>query len=447
MGEKKYQVAVIGAGPAGLYGARELAQAGAEVTLFNRDIKPGGLAEYGIYPNKYAMKKGLRKQFRKILKTPNLHYYGNVTVGDDADLNLDDLRELGFQALFVTTGAQGTKWLGLSGEDMEGVYHAKDVVYFYNHLPPFSQQDFRFGERCLVVGAGNVMMDIVRYLVRQEKVKEVTALVRRGPAEIKFTKKELEYVAENLELDALDTEIARVAINMRAVGQDPEAAKEFILSALPRAAPRVSETILRFQFLTSPQKMFGDDQKMLTNVEVEDNLLILKEGVTKPRGSGETRLIAAETIIFAIGDKVDENFGLPVDKWSEFVKNENPRFPKDDKTYETYDPASESVIEDVFVAGWSRQASGGLVGYARKDGVNGAKVILDYLSSHPQGESAVEMLEKKLESLSKPIVTNEAALRLYQIEEEEASKRGIEEFKFNKNEDMLAAIGLVALEL
>jgi len=445
MGEKKFQVAVIGAGPAGLFGARELAKAGAEVTLFNRDIKPGGLAEYGIYPNKFAMKKGLRKQFKKILEEPNLHYFGNVTVGENADLSLDDLRELGYQALFVTTGAQGTKWLGLPGEDMEGVYHAKDVVYFYNHLPPFSQQDFRFGERCLVVGAGNVMMDIVRYLVRQEKVKEVTALVRRGPAEIKFTKKELEYVAENLDLDALDTEIARVAENMRAVGQDPEAAKEFLLSALPKAAPKISETKLRFQFLTSPQQMLGDNQKMLTGVEVEDNLLTLKDGVTKPRGTGETRLIEAETIIFAIGDKVDEDFGLPV-VWSEFVKNEKPRFSDDEKSYEAYDPASDSIIEDVFFGGWSRKASDGLVGYARKDGINGAKAVLAYLEKLSGGEPVQSALENKLASLSKPIVTNEAALRLYQIESEEASKRGVEEFKFNKNEDMLAAIGLVALE-
>lgn len=446
MGEKKYQVAVIGAGPAGLFGARELAQAGVDVTLFNRDIKPGGLAEYGIYPNKFAMKKGLRKQFKKILEEPNLHYFGNVTVGENADLSLDDLRELGYQALFVTIGAQGTKWLGLPGEDLEGVYHAKDVVYYYNHLPPFSQRKFRFGNRCLVVGAGNVMMDIVRFLVRQANVKEVTALVRRGPAEIKFTKKELEYVAENLDLDALDTEIARVAENMRAVGQDPQAAKEFLLSALPKAAPRISDTKLNFQFLTSPQQMFGDKQKMLSGVEVEDNMLSLDDGVTKPRGTGDTRLITAETIIFAIGDKVDEDFGLPV-VWSEFVKNENPRFSDDGITYEAYDPASDTLIEDVFFAGWSRKASDGLVGYARKDGINGAKTVLAYLEKLSGVGPVLPALENKLASLSKPVVTNEAALRLYQIESEEATKRGVEEFKFDKNEDMLAAIGLVALEL
>ncbi|OQY30935.1 MAG: hypothetical protein B6243_09340 [Anaerolineaceae bacterium 4572_5.2] len=441
MGDKKYLVAVVGAGPAGLYGARELAQQGAQVALFNRDIKPGGLAEYGIYPAKYAMKKGLRKQFKQVLETPGVTYYGNLTVGQNADLSLDDLRAFGFQAILVTTGAQGTKWLGLPGEDQEGVYHAKDVVYFYNKLPPFSQQTYRFGPRCIVVGAGNVMIDIVRYLVREAKVEEVTAVVRRGPAEIKFTKKEMGYVAENLDLDALDAEIARVAENMKAVGQDPEAAKAAILAGLAKAAPKVSDTRFRFEFLTSPKEMLGDDKKLLTTVNVEDNQLILKDGVTKPRGTGNIRPLEAETIVFAIGDKVDEGFGLPVDKWSEFVKNENPRFPIDGKTYETYDPETASVIEDVFVAGWSRVASNGLVGYARKDGINGTKALWSYLETLQPGDADTSDLEAKIATLDH-IVNNAAALRLYEAESAEAEKQGLEEFKFDNNEEMLKAMGL-----
>ena len=114
----QFYVAVIGAGPAGLFGARELANLGARVVLFNRDLKPGGLAEYGIYPNKHTMKNGLRKQFKQVLDVPNITYYGNVTIGENADLTLDDLRALGFQAMLVTAGAQGTKWLGLPGEDL-----------------------------------------------------------------------------------------------------------------------------------------------------------------------------------------------------------------------------------------------------------------------------------------------------------------------------------------
>ncbi|MCI0555369.1 MAG: FAD-dependent oxidoreductase, partial [Anaerolineae bacterium] len=316
----QYFVAVIGAGPAGLFGARELANLGARVALFNRDIKPGGLAEYGIFPNKYTMKNGLRKQFRQIMDLPNLHYYGNVTVGSQGDLTLDDLRALGFQAILVTAGAQGTKWLGLPGEDLEGVYHAKDVVYYYNALPPYSQQSFRFGKRCAVIGAGNVMLDIAHYLSRDVKVDEVIAMVRRGPVEVKFDKKEMEYVIDNLDQAALDAEIQRVTPIMQAVNQDPEAARASILEALPKALPKVSDTRFRFEFLASPVQMLGDAEGCLTQVEIEDNILVSSNGDTKAKGTGNKRRLDVETVIFAIGDKVDESFGLPVE-WNEFVKN------------------------------------------------------------------------------------------------------------------------------
>lgn len=111
----QHQVVVIGAGPAGLYAGRELAINGAGVALINRDIKPGGLAEYGIYPDKLKMKVGLRSQFRQVIAQDAISYYGNVTVVLHDDLRLDEFRDMGFQAILVTVGAQGTKWLGLPG--------------------------------------------------------------------------------------------------------------------------------------------------------------------------------------------------------------------------------------------------------------------------------------------------------------------------------------------
>ena len=132
----KYLVAVIGAGPAGLYAAQELARHNVHVVIFNRDVKQGGLAEYGIYPDKLKMKDGLRSQFSQILSMDQVDYYGNIIIREDGDFRLSELRALGFQAIMVTAGAQGTKWLGLPGEDLVGVYHAKDLVYHYNLLPP-----------------------------------------------------------------------------------------------------------------------------------------------------------------------------------------------------------------------------------------------------------------------------------------------------------------------
>ena len=432
----QYFVAVVGAGPAGLFGARELANQGARVVVFNRDIKPGGLAEYGIYPNKHTMKNGLRKQFRQVLDLPNLDYFGNVSIGEKGDLSLNDLRAFGFQSILVTAGAQGTKWLGLPGEDLVGVYHAKDVVYYYNQLPPNSQKSYRFGKRCAVIGAGNVMLDIAHFLIREKKVDEVIAVVRRGPAEVKFDKKEMEYVIDNLDQSALDAEIERVTPIMQAVNQDPVAVRATILEALPKALTKVSDTKFRFEFLASPVQMIGDENGNLTQVEIEDNILVEKDGDTKPRGTGNKRRLDVETVVFAIGDKVDDTFGLPV-KWNEFVKSENPRYPIDDTSFET-------PFEDIFVGGWSRKASSGLVGYARKDGTNASKAVWQYLQQTKQPvEADTAPLLEKLKGLGKPIVTKEDIKKLEAIEAAEAQKRGLEAFKFGSNEDMLQAMGLM----
>jgi ferredoxin/flavodoxin---NADP+ reductase len=430
----KFFVAVIGAGPAGLFGARELANLGARVVLFNRDIKPGGLAEYGIYPNKHIMKNGLRKQFRQILDLPNLDYYGNVSIGSQGDFTLDDLRAMGFQAILVTAGAQGTKWLGLPGEQLEGVYHAKDVVYFYNNLPPYTQKSYLFGKRCAVIGAGNVMLDITHYLSRELKVEEVIAIVRRGPAEVKFDKKEMEYVIANLDLAALDAEIARVTPIMEAVGQDPAAGRASIVEALPKALPKVSDTRFRFEFLASPVQMLGDENGRLKQVELEDNILVAANGGTKAKGTGNKRLLDVETVVFAIGDKVDDSFGLPVE-WNEFVKNQSPRFPIEGISY-------ESPYEDVFVGGWSRQASTGLVGYARKDGTNAARAVWQYLQTLQPGEPNVEAVAEQVKKLGKPVVVKEDVKKLEAAELGEAQKLGLEAFKFSTNDEMLQAMDL-----
>jgi ferredoxin--NADP+ reductase len=437
-----YLVAVIGAGPAGLYAAKQLASQGVYVVLINRDIKPGGLAEYGIYHSKHKMKSGLRKQFARILEAPNIEYYGNLVVGQKGDLTLKELNALGFQAVMVTVGAQGTKWLGLPGEDLVGVYHAKDIVYHYNKLPPFSQKQVAIGKHVAIIGVGNVMLDIARWLIRDVKVEQVTAVARRGPAEVKFTKKEMESVARNLDLAALDEEIERVAPRMKAVGQDPDESRQFILSALEKAYDPVSDTRFVFDFLASPSRMIGGERGEVRGLEVEDTELVPKNGDTKANRLGTKRILPVDTVIFCIGDKVDEEFGLPV-RWNEFVKCAEPRFPVDGNCYEVFDPEQEKTIEGVFVAGWSREASSGLVGVARKDGENGAQAVLQYLAGKPPKADLhgdLETFRGRLANLDKPIITKSQWERLETQEQAEATRLGLDEFKFRSNEEMLAAI-------
>src|SRR5689334_14551806 len=198
-------VFVVGAGPAGMFAAQKIALAGHQVVILNRDIKPGGLAEYGIYPTKDKMKIGLRKQFAKVLALPNVHYLGHVPVGVDSAVSIPLLQEFCPHAIVFAVGAQGTKKLGLPGDDSLGVYSAKDYVYHYNLLPPFTARDFSTGKRVAIVGMGNVMVDIARWLLLDaphRTAQEVIVIARRGPFEAKFDQKEFAYIEKFLDRQA-----------------------------------------------------------------------------------------------------------------------------------------------------------------------------------------------------------------------------------------------------
>jgi ferredoxin--NADP+ reductase len=289
------------------------------------------------------------------------------------------------------------------------------------------------------------MVDISRFLIREMKVEEVISVVRRGPGEVNFTKEEMKHLIANLDLSTFDNEMARVLTMLQAVGQDPEVGRHKVLDALTKADPKFGDTRFRFEFLASPVQMLGENG-LLTRLEVEDNILVAKDGQVKSRGTGHTRTIDVETVIFAIGDKVDESFGLPVAS-NEFVKNPTPRFPMDNLSYEAFDPKTNSSIPDVFMGGWSRQASEGLVGIARKDGINAAKAVEQFLQTIQPITPNLKGIAEKMKSLPGPVITKDEIKKLEMVEEAEAQKRGLEEFKFATNEEMLQAIGLAEVTL
>jgi ferredoxin--NADP+ reductase len=436
-----YLVAVIGAGPAGLFAARGLAAQGARVVILNRDIKPGGLAEYGVYPNKHTMKEGFRKQFRQILANENITYYGNVKVGEQADITLEDLRKLGFQAILITVGAQGTKSLGLPGEQLKGVHHAKNVVSTYNKLPPFSRRRTCNTRRCAIIGAGNVMLDIVYYLIHVVHAEEAIAIVRRGPAEVKFTKEAMKRVVSNLDLAAFEAEMTRILPHLQAIHQDPEVGRHKVLDALAKADPKYGETPFRFRFLSSPVAILGE-KGWVSKLIVTDNILEIRDGQIKARSTGSQHILDVDRVVFAIGDKVDDTFGLPSNS-GEFFKNPAPRYPIDGVSYEAFDPRDNAPIEDMFVGGWARKASNGLVGTARKDGINASRALWRYLQTVRPAMPNLEAIAMKMKDLNKPIVTKDDIKKLEMVEAEKAQKLGVEEFRFATNEEMLQAMGFL----
>ncbi len=433
-------VAVIGAGPAGLFAAKELAEQGVHVFLLNRDVKPGGLAEYGIYPDKHKLKDGLRKQFDSIIKIPEVEYFGNFEVGEYGDMRLNDIRQMGFDAVLVTVGAQGTKWLGLEGESLEGVYHAKDIVYYYNQLPPFSMHDYAIGKHVAIIGVGNVMMDIARYLISEKQVETVTAIARRGPAEIKFTKKELEYVIQNLDFDDFHQEIERLTPLMESIGQEPEKTIAFFDSAMMKAESTNSDTKFKIRFLLSTKSIQGDEEGRVNGMEVEENTLVVVNGDTKARGTGKHTIMDCDTVIFAIGDKVDPSFGLPVN-YTEYFKNVKPKYTCDGVSYESFDPTLNENVEGVFLAGWAREASNGLVGMARRDGVTAVKSIMKYLEEKNDcPPKDIDKIRQQFLANKETIVT-ELDLKTLQLEEMRiAAERDLHSYKFSTNAEMISVI-------
>ncbi|MFQ5839463.1 MAG: FAD-dependent oxidoreductase [Candidatus Methylomirabilales bacterium] len=440
-------VVLVGAGPAGLYLTAKLQADGHTVLILNRDIKPGGLAEYGIYFTKHKMKEGLRKQFRRILAPSQVLYFGNVAVGGGQAVRLEDLRRVGVSAIVVAAGAQGVKSLELPGEAGPCVYHAKDLVYHYNKLPPFSQQPFPTGKRVAVVGIGNVMVDVAHYLINVRQVDEVIAVARRGPAERAYDDLEMKVIAANIDQEALHRELERIRSRLKAVGQDTEVLfKELTKDCGVPAKDGPSPTRLTFRFLSSPIAVIRAPDGSLNALEVEETTLVEKEGRLSAKGLGEKSQIPVDTVIFAIGDRVDPSLGLPPGGtgYATAPPGANGVDPEMAR-YQAYDPETAAPIEGTFVVGWSRSASEGVVGKARVDGERGAAVINRFLANRP-GRSLSEVyasigsLYRQIEGDGRRVIPKGLWRLLESIERAEAGRRGLKEYKFATNEEMLDAM-------
>ena len=352
--QQKLHVAIIGAGPAGLYAAQKLSSMGYGVALFNRDIKPGGLVEYGIFLDKYKIKNGFRAQFQQILACEDVSYFGNVTIGKNGPLDLEHLLTWGFDAVLVTAGAQGTKTVNLPGEDLQGVYHAKDLVYHYNKLPPFSTMPFPIGKKVAIVGGGNVMTDIAHYLIYYCNVEEIMVIIRRGPAEVKFDQKEVLPIIAHLDMDDFETEMKRVAPAMLAIGQNPEAAEHRVTVAMEKACPVEHPGRIIFRFLHSPKEILSDKNGKVTGIKLEQNSLELNGDRTVSRGTGNCEEFAVDNVIFAIGDSVSDDLGLPMHaNGSGICKSAAPQFPFEGINFEVGNPETGQSLAGVFFAGWS----------------------------------------------------------------------------------------------
>jgi ferredoxin--NADP+ reductase len=438
-------VFVVGAGPAGIFAAGKVALAGFEVFLFNRDIKPGGLAEYGIYPRKEKMKAGLRKQFAQVLDLPNVHYFGHVHVGSAYDVPIEELESLRPAAIVFACGAQGARQLGLPGEDAKGVYAAKDFVYHYNRLPPYASMDFSAGKRIAIVGMGNVAIDIARWLLEDDPdrvAENVLVVARRGPLEIKFDEKELDFIERHMARDELGRELERVRDRCARCGQDvsPQRIFEHHFLHLKDADFASIPPRLSFRFLSSPEAILPDANGRIARLVVLENDLVRKDdGSTAAIPTWERAEIEADTLIFAIGDRHDPRIGLPIgpDGFATAPRPDQPAEP----SFELWDQNARCALPGRYVAGWARHASAGLAGIARHDGEVCAQKVIDFVRDAPDSATAGERrILASLEARGLRVVTAADLVLLARAEAREALARQLASFTFADNEAMFRAI-------
>lgn len=438
-------VFVVGAGPAGMFAARKLAQAGYETFIFNRDIRPGGLAQYGIYPTKTKMKTGLRRQFEQTLALPNVHYLGHVQIGQAYDLSLSELESFRPAAIVFASGAQGAKKLGLPGENAAGVYAAKDFVYNYNQLESHVALDFSAHKHIAVVGVGNVAVDVARWLLQDKPARtteSVTIVARRGPLEVKFDTKEIGYVDTHIDRADLVRELKRVTERCARVNQDvspemiipmrfPGLAKPDFVPARPR---------LSFRFLSSPKAFLPNGEGRVAELILTDNELVLNaDGSTSARPTAETSTLCVDTVLFAIGDSHDPTIGLPMGPDGYAVKPVEAG--SNSPSYEVWDPPAGNIQPGRFVVGWARKASTGLAGLARHDGEAGAERAIDYLKSAADpGTASEQEIRASLVARGIRVVDKEDVKLLARAEERLGLINPPDSFHFSREAEMFAAI-------
>src|SRR5438552_11240163 len=229
MAEGPIRVAVVGSGPAGFYAAGALLDAGLgiEVDMIERLPTPWGLVRLGVAPD-HPKLKSVSRAFERIAEKPGFRFFGNVEVG--RDLTHADLLSL-YDAVVYAFGAQTDKRLGIPGEELPGSWSATEFVAWYNGHPDYQQLEFDLNvDRAVVIGNGNVALDVARMLaltpeelaptdttdpaieaIGSSTLREIVVVGRRGPAQASFTTPELQEMGElagaDVVVDAADLEL------------------------------------------------------------------------------------------------------------------------------------------------------------------------------------------------------------------------------------------------
>jgi ferredoxin--NADP+ reductase len=377
MSERPLRVAVVGSGPAGFYAAGALLASddpAVEVDTIDRLPTPWGLVRLGVAPD-HPNIKAVSRAFEKIARQPGFRFFGNVDVG--RDVTHAELAER-FDAVVYAVGAQTDRQLGIPGEELPGSWPATAFVAWYNGHPDFQHLEFDLShERAVVIGNGNVALDVARMLaltpeelaptdttdraidaINTSGIREVLVVGRRGPVQAAWTPVEVGELGElagadivvdpaqlvlddasAAELEAAPPTVKRSVEHLREYGEREPAGK-------PRA--------IRLRFLASPTSILGDDR--VEGIELVRNELVDGRAVA----TGERETVPCGIVFRSVGYRGVELPGVPFDESTGTIPNEGGR-----------------VRPGLYAAGWIKRGPSGVIGTNKKDATETVELLLE----------------------------------------------------------------------
>lgn len=360
-------IAIIGSGPAGYYTA-EAAQKqwgdDVRIDVFDKLPVPYGLIRTGVAPDHQSI-KGVSRRYEQTALTDNVRFVGNVAIG--SDVTIGELHTL-YDAIVLATGAPNDRQLGVPGDDLANVFGSAAFVGWYNGHPQFAGLDPDLsGKQAVVIGMGNVALDVARILAKSEEefagsdivghalraligsgIERITILGRRGPHQIMMTPKELG------ELGKLDRASPRVS--REDLPEEPEDAllepglrksvnhlRSF--AAIPESFHAEKPVEIEFDFFANPLTLSGSGK--VQSIEVERTVVEKGRAV----GTGESYTIPADLVVACIGYRTSPIPDVPFDERAGRFANDEGR-----------------ILTGLYCVGWARRGPSGTIGTNRPDG-------------------------------------------------------------------------------
>ena len=442
----KLRLAVIGAGPAGIYASDLILKAERDfdvsIDLFDLLPAPYGLVRYGVAPD-HPRIKGIIKALFEVLDRGDIRFFGNVKYG--VDITLDDLKQH-YNAVIFATGAIKDADLDIPGSELSGSYGAADFVNWYDAHPDFPLEWPLDAKEVAVIGNGNVALDVARILVKRPEdllttdipehvyqglkaspVTDVHVFGRRGPAQVKFSPLELREAlhVEGVQAIVYDEDFQYDEGSQTAIDSNNQIRVMVkTLEDLRENPAEPQERRLHLHFFSSPKEILGVEGKV-SGISFERTEL---DGTGRVKPTGEIRSFDVQAVYRAVGYFSSELDGIPFDSVEGVIKNAEGRVLD----------GGDNHIPGVYCTGWIKRGPVGLIGHTKADAIETiGNLIADRESWWTPAKPDEEAIEETLESRGVEFMQWPGWLRVDSEEKRLGQLSGRERLKLHNREQML----------